>query len=94
MCRRRWQLPFLSMPAVCEVAADSAGEPVGADRCADRGEEELVGGLVVGEAWAGEVEVEAEPEEGAFADRDVAVFGAFAAADEDGAAVEVDVVGR
>ncbi len=45
----------------------------------------------VGEAWAAEVEVEAEPEEGAFADWDVAVLGAFAAADEDGAAVEVDV---
>ena len=38
-----------------------------------------------------EIEIEAHPEEGAFADRDVAILGAFPATDEDGAAVEVDV---
>ena len=90
--RRRWQLPFFVDPGCGEVAADPAGEPVGAEWCADGGEEQSFGVLVVGESWADEVEVEAEPEEGAFADRDVAVLGALAAADEDGAAVEVDVV--
>ena len=82
---------FLGDAGVAQVALDFAGEPVGADWCADGGEEESFAAWFVGEAWAGEVEVEAEPEEGAFGDWDVAVFRAFAAADEDGGPLEVDV---
>jgi hypothetical protein len=82
---------FLVDAGVVEVALDLAREPVGADGRADAGDEELFGSLLGGEAWAGEVEVEAQPEEGSFSDGDVAVFGAFAAADEDGGSFEVDV---
>ena len=46
-----------------------------------------------GEPGSGESRVEAEPEEGAFADGDVAVLGAFAGAYEERAAVVVDVFG-
>jgi hypothetical protein len=74
-----------------EVALDLAGEPVGADWCAHGGEEQSRSGVSVAEAGSGEVEVEAHPEEGAFADGDVPVFGAFASADEDGGSFKVDV---
>lgn len=83
--------PFLVDVGVVQVAPDLAREPVGADRCADGREEELPSGLLTGEAWAGEVEIQAQPKEGALADRHVAVFRALTAPNEDGGAVEVDV---
>lgn len=82
--------PFLVDVSVAQVAPDLAREPVGADRCPYGGEEELPGGLL-GEAWAGEVEIQAQPKEGALAYRDVAVLRALAASNKHGRAIKVDV---
>ena len=92
MWRSRWQLPFFVDPGCVEVVADRGGESQSAQSGVPTEERKSASGCsALARRGSDEVEVEAEPEEGAFADRDVAVLGAFAAADEDGAAIEVDV---
>jgi len=83
--------PALGDASQCEVARDSSRQPIRADRCAVRREEDDVSALIGYELGSDEVQVEAEPEHGPFPDGDIAVLSTLTASYKDRAPSEVNV---